>query len=69
LKRPDSEKEIEDFEFGFRCARLGFRCEKFGFCSGGFGFPSSRWRWSFSQHFGGIAGQRKPSPVNVNGES
>jgi len=48
LSRP--EKEIQDFEFGFRSAgfgfpsiRLGFPSEKFGFPSGEFGNPSSRW--------------------------
>ena len=49
LKRRNSEKENEDFEFGFRSAGfgicsagLGFRSEKFGFRSGEFGIPSSR---------------------------
>jgi hypothetical protein len=43
LKRLGSEKEMEDFEFGFRSAgfgicsmRLGFRSEEFGYRSGKF---------------------------------
>jgi MbtH protein len=44
LIRLDSAKEIQGFEFEFRCAGFGFCCARLGFPCGGFGNPSSRWR-------------------------